>query len=739
MKKSILFIGSALLPFVLQAQTETREETTEKLSSDDLEPVIIRSIRASQVTPFTAVTLQKEELAKQNQGQDVPYLLQQETSVLVSSDAGTGIGYTNMSIRGTDNTRINFTLNGIPVNNSESQGTFVVNIPDMASSTQSIQIQRGVGSSTNGGGAFGGSVSVNNMTNEESAGGSVHASAGSFNTFKTTLQAHTGRLKNNWAFDVRLSQIQSDGYVYRSQSNLRSLQFLSSWNINQKSKLTFNYMLGHEKTGQSWNGITNEEMQADRRYNPLGQMPDGHFYKNQTDNYQQQFFQLFYDYRFNAHLKGQAGLFLTKGAGYYEEYRMNEKYSSYWLPDHTTPAGDTFKRTDIIRRLWLDNHFYGGVYNLMYEKNKLEVTFGGMVSRYDGKHYGQILWAAQGGIAPDHRWYNLDADKTEINHYLKAAYQISPRWNIYGDLQYRYVDYNMDGFRKNPELRPGAVYNFINPKVGTQYIVSNRPYNFQKLYLSYAQANKEPNRDDFETNAIELPRHEQLHDIELGYILRGKKFSVEANAYYMLYKDQLVLNGRINDVGAYARVNVDNSYRAGVELSGRYKVHPAFNISANATLSQNKIERVSEYVDNWDTGEQEILIHKNTDIAFSPNAIAAINAEFLPLQLTQIAPQYRQFSILFQHKFVGKQYLDNTSNDLRSLDAYHVSHLRFSYSLPFRNYTLQAGVAINNLFSTLYASGGYTYAYSEGGRPGQVNNYFPQAPRFALFHIGIQF
>lgn len=739
MKKTVLFMGAALLPWVLRAQSETDSIARDAIGSADLEPVIILSIRASQVTPFTATTLKKEDIARQNQGQDVPYLLQQEASIVVSSDAGTGIGYTNMSIRGTDNTRINFTLNGVPVNNPESQGTFLVNIPDMASSTQSIQIQRGVGASTNGGGAFGGSVSVNNMVNEEQAGGSLNASAGSFNTFKTTLQAHTGRLQNNWAFDVRLSQIRSDGYIERSQSNLRSLQFLSSWNINSRSRLTLNYMLGHEKTGQSWNGVTEEEMQANRRYNPLGSMPDGKFYKNQTDNYQQQFFQAFYDYRFSRHLKAQAGLFLTRGAGYYEEYRMDEKYSSYWLPPHTTPAGDTFTRTDIIRQLWLDNYFYGGVYNLMYEKEKLEVTFGGMVSRYDGQHFGEILWAGRGGIDPNHRWYNLDADKTEINHYLKASYYITPRWNVYGDIQYRHVDYNMYGFRKNPELRPGAVYNFINPKVGTQYILGNRGQLFQKLYLSYAKANKEPNRDDFETNGVEVPRHEQLHDLELGYNIKGRKFSFDANVYYMLYKDQLVLNGRINDVGAYARVNVGNSYRAGIELSGRYKVHPSFHISANATFSQNKIRSVNEYIDNWDTGEQEILVHNNTDIAFSPNAIAALNVEFLPLQLTQIDPQYRQLSILFQHKFVGKQYLDNTSNDARSLDAYQVSHLRFSYSLPFRKYTLQAGIAINNLFSSLYASGGYTYAYSEAGTLKQVNNYFPQAPRFVLFNIGIQF
>jgi iron complex outermembrane receptor protein len=738
MKKQLLFIGATLLPMSLLAQSADSSTSWDATMPEELEPVIIRSIRASQAMPFSTSTLQKKDINAMNQGQDIPYILQQEASLVVSSDAGTGIGYTNMSIRGSDATRINFTINGIPVNNSESQGTFLVNIPDMASSTQSIQIQRGVGSSTNGGSAFGGNVSVNNMTNETTAGGSINATIGSFNTQKLTLQTHTGRLKNNWAFDVRLSQIQSNGYIDRSNANMRSLQFLSSWNINRKSKLTINYMLGHEKTGQAWNGLSDAEMQENRRQNTLGLMPNGTYYKNQTDNYQQQFYQLFYDYKFTPFLKAQAGLFLTRGAGYYEEYRTNDKYSTYWLPDYTTAAGDTFSQTDVIRQLWLDNYFYGGVYNLMYEKDKLTLTFGGMVAQFDGKHYGEIMWASQ-GIEANHRWYDLDANKTEINHYLKGVYQLTEQWSIYGDLQYRFVDYNMYGFRKNTDLKPAATYNFINPKVGTQYILHNTANNVQKLYLSYAKANREPNRDDFEANVVETPQHEQLHDVELGYHFKNKKITLAANIYYMLYKNQLVLNGKINDVGAYTRVNVDNSYRSGIELIASYNIHKAINISANATFSQNKIKTFNEYIDNWDTWEQEIVSHKNTDIALSPNTIAAMNIEFLPLKLTKISTTYNQLSIMLQHKYVGKQYLDNTSNNARSLDAYHVTNLRLNYSLPIKKYTIHAGFSINNLFSTLYVSNGYTYAYSEGAMLKQSNYYFPQASRFVMFNVGIQF
>lgn len=737
MKKHLCYLGLCLFPASLLAQ-QSNNNDADSMEVGELESVIIRSIRASKATPFTATNISKEEIQQNNNGQDMTYLLQQETSVVVSSDAGTGIGYTNLSIRGTDNTRINFTMNGIPVNNSESQGTFLVNIPDMASSTQSIQIQRGVGSSTNGGGAFGGNLSVNNMVNEEKAGARINAGIGSFNTQKLTLQAYTGRMKNDWAFDVRLSQIKSDGYIDRATSNLRALQFLSSWDINKRSRLTFNYMLGHEKTGQAWNGLSATELQADRTQNTLGLMPDGRFYDNQTDNYQQQFFQLFYDYKFSPFLKSQVALFLTKGAGYYEEYRIGDAYSDYGLNDFVTTKGDTFQQTDVVRQLWLDNNFYGGVYSLIYEKDKLALTFGGMVSQYDGLHYGDIKWASQ-GIPVDYRWYDLDAYKTEVNNFLKAVYQLSGKWSIYGDLQYRFVNFRMNGFRKNPILKPEASYNFINPKVGTQYIVKNEGSRFEKIYLSYAKASKEPNRNDFEANTVEIPKHEQMHDFELGYTATGKKYSWSANLYYMLYKDQLVLNGKINDVGAYTRVNVDNSYRAGVELAGNYEFHPVFSINANATFSQNKIKAFNEYIDNWDTWEQELVQHNNTDIAFSPNVVAALNLVFSPLRTANINPKHKDLQIVLQNKYVGRQYLDNTSTLARSLDAYNVSNLRINYSLPLKHYTVNAGLTVNNILGSEYITNGYTYAYSEAGALNQMNFYFPQAKTFFLFNLGITF
>lgn len=739
MKQSTLFFPTLLLlcsTQMLNAQIATTAIDSNKL--EDLEPVIFQALRAQQINPYAVKTLSKKDIQKENTGQDIPYLVQFQPSIVTSSDAGNGIGYTNMSIRGTDNSRINFTLNGVPINNPESQGTFLVNIPDMASSTQSIQIQRGVGSSTNGGGAFGGSVSINNMVNEDSAQARIEGAVGSFNTYKLTVQGSTGRMKNGWAMDARLSQITSDGYIDRASSNLRSLQLLSSWEMSNTTKWTINYMLGHEKTGQAWNGLSTEELQKDRRQNTLGKMPNGAFYNNQSDNYQQQFLQTYLDHKWNANLKSQIGLFYIRGKGYYEEYRANEPYADYNLPNYST-ANDTISETDLIRRLWLDNHYYGAVYNFIYQKNNWDVTFGGMVAQYNGLHYGNIIWAQQ-GIAPQHQWYHLDANKTEVNHYIKGQYNLNSKWIFTGELQHRYVDYSMEGFRKNPNIVVQSTYNFVNPKVGINYNFQQEANNNQSLFASYAIANKEPNRDDFEAGIHEIPKHESLGDLEIGYQGLWKKWRFYANYYYMHYNNQLVLNGKINDVGAYTRVNVGNSYRTGIELELQYEILNNLKFAGNATLAQNKIKSFIEYKDNWDTWGQETYEHKNTDIAFSPNMIAALSVTWEPLKNLNIHPKHKELELQYQWKYVGQQYLDNTQNDERKIDAYQYSNINIRYTFPTRNgIKLYAGLSIQNLTNTLYSSNGYTYSYLEQGRVINSNYYFPQAGTYFMARLGIKF
>lgn len=702
-----------------------------------LDPVTVHMLRIDNKSPFAKKDISAAEIEKQNLGQDIPFLLQQTPSTLVTSDAGTGIGYTGLRIRGTDGTRINVTLNGFPVNDAESQGTFFVDLPDLASSTSSIQIQRGVGASTNGAGAFGATINVSNMEQASVAGGSVNIAAGSFNTQKYTLQAATGMLESGWQFDTRLSKISSLGYVQRSASDLKSLQFIAGWtSTDNRTRFRFQLLSGSEKTGQAWNGVPQDSLHTNRRYNELGKKPDGTYYNDQTDNYIQTYYQASVDHNFNKKWSLRAGLFLTRGKGYYQEYKMEESLSAYGLPDFTTPSGDTFKSADMIRQLWLDNYYYGGIYSINYKTSQSQVTLGGAVTQYLGNHYGFVKWA-QYGVPDDHRWYKLDAQKNDVNVYLKAQHAFNEKLLVYGDLQYRNVSYFMNGFRKNPALRPNADFSFFNPKAGITYFLKDKNYNRQRLYASVAMANKEPNRDDFEASPNALPKAEQLTDIEAGYEVSRKKWSAAVNAYYMLYKDQLVLTGQINDVGAYTRTNVASSYRAGIELEGGVQLRDWIKVTANTTLSQNKIADFTEYMDDWDNGNQQTIQHSNTDIAVSPSIIGAFDIRFTPFQ-KRLYGQTLEIDLLGKH--VGKQYLDNTGNEQRSLADYSLLDLRVRYVFkthPFKEIALT--LAVNNIFNRMYESNGYNYSYLYEGRVNTSNYYYPMAGTNILAGIGIKF
>lgn len=676
-----------------------------------LKPVEVLATRAGNRAPFTKTNISKEEIEKTNLGQDLPFLLNQTPSTVINSDAGNGVGYTGIRIRGSDLSRINVTLNGIPYNDAESQGVFFVDLPDFASSVNSIQIQRGVGTSSNGAGAFGATINISTHEFNDQPYAQINNSFGSFNTWKNTVKAGSGLLNNHFTIDARLSRITSDGYMDRASSKLSSF-YLGGGYFGKKTQLRLNVFGGDERTYQAWNGVPQDSLKTHRTYNSAGTEKPGTPYDNETDNFRQNHFQFFVNHELNPHLNLNASLFYTSGKGYYEQYKAGEDYADYGLP-YPVFGNDTVYTTDLVRQLWLDNDFYGTVFSLQYNKNGTQLTAGGGWNTYKGDHFGKIIWA-QTGIAKDYRWYNLHASKTDANVYGKWQQKLSDRFQTFADLQFRNVGYVIDGFRDNPTIYIRKKYNFWNPKVGLSY---SKPG--MQAYISYAVANKEPNRDDFEAGMQQLPVPEKLQDIELGFERRFAKASFGATAYYMYYKNQLVLTGMINDVGAYTRTNIPESYRLGLELQASYSPVQQFSISAALALSKNKINNFVEYVDDYDNGGQKSLGYKSPDIAFSPSVVANATVTYKPL---------RAFEISLLSKYVGDQYLDNTSNDARKLDAYFINDLRAIYTFK-KGFLKEATLIgqVNNIFNVKYEPNGYTFSYVYGAQLLTENFYFPMA------------
>jgi len=690
-----------------------------------LQPVEVLAVRAAEKAPFAKTDLTKKEIAKNNLGQDLPFLLNQTPSIVVNSDAGNGVGYTGIRIRGTDAARINVTLNGIPYNDAESQGTFFVDLPDFSSSANSIQVQRGVGTSTNGAGSFGGTINIGTNELNKEFYASTNNSFGSFNTFKNNIQFGTGLLGKHFTIDGRVSRISSDGYIDRARSKLQSF-YLSTALVNENNSLRLNVFSGKEKTYQAWNGVAEYLLDTNRTYNPSGTERPGEPYDNETDNYTQTHYQLFYNHKFNSSWKGNIAVFLTRGKGYYEQYKANKNLSGYNLPDYFNGT-DTIKTTDLVQRLWLDNYLYGTIFSLQYQKNKTQFIFGGGYNGYDAKHYGDIKWAAvQAAVPLNYRWYNLTAYKKDFSVYSKWTQQWNSHWQAFADVQFRNIDYRIHGFRDNPTLEIKENYSFLNPKLGVTY--SNKSW---KAYLSYALAGKEPNRDDFEAGNTQQPKAEKLHDIELGVEKNTATYSFAANLYYMYYQNQLVLTGKINDVGAYTRTNISVSYRAGIELQGKTKITKWVNLAANITFSENKIKHFTEYLDDYDNGGQQTKFYNKTDIAFSPAVIAAGSVNFIPVKNGEI-------SLL--SKYVGRQYLDNTSQRSRSLDPYYVQDIRLSYSLQGKIFK-ETGliVQLNNVFNKKYEPNGYSFSYIYGGELTTENFYFPMAGFNFMVGVNLKF
>jgi iron complex outermembrane recepter protein len=705
-----------------------------------IDEITVSGTRIEESTPTTHTTIAKKEIEKNNLGQDIPYLLQQSPSMVVTSDAGAGIGYTYMRIRGTDQSRINVTINGIPLNDAESHGVFFVNMPDFASSIESVDVQRGAGTSTNGSGAFGASINLYTDFRNETSYAEVNNSAGSFGTIRNTVKFGTGVINKKFSFDGRLSNIQSEGFLDRASADLKSYYFSGQY-ASGKNNLKFITFSGKERTYQAWAGIPKDSLETNRTYNP-------YTYDNEVDNYQQTHYQLFYDRKINDKLFLNTALHFTKGAGYFEQFREEDDMADYGINPFIQYINDstnvTISSTDLIRRRWLDNDYYGAIFSLKYNpNNKIQTILGGGYNVYDGDHFGEVIWAryANNSDIRD-RYYENNAAKTDGNVYSKTNVQVSKKANAFVDLQVRQISYTFLGF--DNELRnvqQDANFFFFNPKVGASYAVNSST----KFYGLFAVANKEPNRDDMtESSPTSRPKHETLYDLELGFKRSKSKYALSVNGYFMLYKNQLVATGEINDVGASVRTNIEDSYRMGIEIEGGVQITKGLKWSGNVTLSQNKIQNWTEYVDNWDTWGKDTVVHNNSTLAFSPSVIASSIFEFFPYKQfdgPRMANRIDNLSIALISKYVGEQFVDNTASRDRLLEAYFVHDLRINYDIQFRSGLDKITLfgSIYNLTNELYSANAWSYRYSSGGKFEQLMGFYPQATTNFLVGVNLRF
>jgi iron complex outermembrane recepter protein len=694
------------------------------------EEVNITATRTQNNTGASFTLLDKAEIEKNNTGQDIPFLLNLTPSVVSTSDAGTGIGYTGLRIRGSDATRLNVTINGIPVNDAESHQVYWVDLPDLASSVQDIHVQRGIGNSTNGAGAFGGSINIQTGKLRQDAFGEISSSAGSFNTFKNTISFGSGIISDVFAIDGRLSKIVSDGYIDRANSDLQSY-YLSGGYYGKKNSIRAVVFSGKEKTYQAWYGVPEDSLKTNRTYNPAGEYytPEGNveYYENQTDNYKQDNYQLLYSQVLNKSLTGNFALHYTKGEGYYEEYKADDSFQDYGLPP--VDIGDsTITNADIIRQRWLSNDFYGFTFSLEYENKDLNIKAGGAGNAYKGDHYGEIIAAEIMNIQDyPYRYYFDASEKNELNLFVKTTYRFDKVITAWIDLQNRMLNYTFEGLNENySTAQQEENLNFFNPKAGLNFDLRNN----LAFYFFAGIGQKEPVRDDY-VNSIpsKRPEPEYMTDFETGGSYNSRSFSVTANLFYMNYRDQLILNGKINDVGEYVRENVKDSYRAGIEMEAAYIFSNTINIKAGVSLSKNRIKSYNEYVDDYDGGPQLINTYSNTVISFSPEVTSTMLLHVNPI---------KNFSFDLTGKYTGKQYLDNTKNENRKLDPYFTSDLRLNYNILLKKIRVfELSFSVLNLPDTKYSSNGYSYSGYSGGLRYDYNYYFPQAGRYWMAGVRI--
>jgi iron complex outermembrane receptor protein len=684
-----------------------------------LDEVLVSAVRAKAGAPVTFNDVSKEEFKNRNLGQDIPILLNYLPSVVTTSDAGAGVGYTGIRVRGSDATRVNVTINGIPYNDPESQGTFWVNMPDFASSTESMQLQRGVGTSTNGSGAFGASLNLLTDAVSNDAYGEISASFGSYNTQKYNVKFSTGLLNDHIEFSGRLSKIDSDGYIDNAWSDLKSY-FLQGVYVDENTLIKALTFGGEEQTYQAWAGVTKEEMEEyGRTYNP-------YTYDNEIDNYKQNHYQLLWNETISENWSSNIAFNYTKGEGYFEQYKEDQDFADYHL-DPIDIGGETIDETDLIRRRWLDNDNYVVNANATYNKEKYELIFGGSYGNYIGDHYGEIIWAeyASNSQIRD-RYYESETKKNDGNIFAKLNYKLNSNWHLFVDIQERFVSFKSSGITSDGvPLEVDENYAFFNPKAGTTYHLNSN----NSLYFSYALAHREPNRVDYE-NGITNP--EKLNDFELGWRINKETFKINSNIYYMLYKDQLVLTGAIDDTGSPIRATSGKSYRLGLEIDAYVKISNKFNIQPNMAFSSNKNVDFTSSIDG------ELVDLGNTNIAYSPDFVVGSNFVYQPLANLQ-------FVLL--SKFVGEQYMSNTDSKNSKLDSYFVNDLNISFEINPTKIaeSIQFNLLVNNIFNVKYISNGYYYTYDDDWSvPGEITTldgagYYPQATANFLLGATVRF
>lgn len=711
MKNLFLFLALYVLSVSANAQNNQKQQDSTK--TEKLDEVLVSAVRVSADSPITHSNVSKEELAKRNLGQDIPILLNYLPSVVTTSDAGAGIGYTGIRVRGTDATRVNVTINGIPYNDPESQGTFWVNLGDFASSTESLQLQRGVGTSTNGSGAFGASLNLLTDAFSREASAEIANSFGSFNTRKHTVKVSTGLLNDHFEVSGRFSKIDSDGYVDRAFTDLKSyfLQGIYKDDNTLIKALTFGNV---ERTYQSWFGLTAEQLQENRRQNP-------YTYENETDNYWQDHYQLHWNQRFDNNWSTNLGLNYTKGRGYFEQYKPEESAADF--------ANLIEEDSDVIVRRWLDNNFYVLNANVTYKNTALEIISGLSMSSYSGDHFGEVIWGSD--LAPNteirDRYYDGDATKNDFSVFSKATFKFAEKFTGFVDLQGRFVSYKTNG--TSSDVVPfvtDANFSFFNPKIGLTY----RHCDFNSFYASFAVANREPNRDDFQGGVTE---HETLNDIELGWRYTSKKASINTNLYYMFYKNQLVLTGELDDVGSPLRASSGKSYRLGLEVDANVQFSKFFSTSTNVALSSNKNQDFTTSLNG------ELVNLGDTNISFSPEVVVGNALNFFPFERLQV-------SLL--SKYVSEQFMGNTDNTESILESYFVNDFNINYEIKpnklFKSIVLSG--LVNNIFNKKYVSNGYfgSFDFDDNTSPtgtttGFFAGYYPQATTNFLLGATLKF
>jgi iron complex outermembrane receptor protein len=728
-----------------ETQVKDLEIVTDTLLDVRLRPmavitddVIISATRAGDKAPLAYTNIAGDILEKRNSGQDLPYLLSLTPSFIETSEAGNGIGYTNMRIRGTDASRINVTIDGIPLNDPESQQVFWVDLPDLASSVDNIQVQRGVGTSSNGAGAFGASINIQTRGIEKEPFAEINSSAGSFGTFKNNITTGTGLLKNKFAFQMRYSDLRSNGYIERTGSE-HSSAFMSALYRTGKSLLKANIILGKEHTGIGWWGVPKDMLNINRRYNPAGEYTDENgvtqYYDNESDNYTQNHYQLIYSLKLSGNFSIHSALHYTKGKGYYEEYKEDDSFADYGLPS-VIIGGAAFSETDLIRRKWMSNDFYGSVWSLNYRNERIEASFGGGMNLYNGDHFGRIIWMRYPGAAErDHQWYFNNGNKGEAGIYGKMSWSVSRTLSVFGDMQSRYIKYSLEGIDDDlKNIRQIHRFGFLNPKAGLFLTIASN----QEAYLSFSVANREPTRTDFKEASGDneaTPRSERLFDTELGYKLRFAKSTFALNLYGMIYKDQLVPTGELSNVGYPIMTNVEKSFRTGAEITAGFIPADFITWDFSLTLSRNKILDFTEHYIDYNTSDWSSEYKSRrlgtVDIAYSPSVIAGSDLGI------KIIPAIR---LHFLSKFVGKQYFDNTMNRERMLDPYFFNNVMIDIE-PEPKHLKGAGLQllVNNIFNTKYASNAYGGNWFEDGTEKSWSYYFPQAGINFMLKLGLKF